>query len=177
MKFEIKKGDITTEDVDAIVNAANSHLAHGGGVAAAIARAAGEALIRESNAIDYVPTGSCALTIGGNLPAKYVIHAVGPVYRDGKSGESELLASCITSSLSLAESKNIHSIAFPAISTGIFGYPIHKATHIMLSSALNYFAKHQQSVISKVVFVLYSEDVFQIFQDTYKQLTGKDNNL
>lgn len=122
--IELVKGDVTRQPVDVIVNAANSDLAHGGGVAAAIARGGGPELRRESAEHPRVPVGGAAVTTAGSLPARWVVHAVGPVWSGGGSGEAALLASAYRSALALAGELGARSIAFPSISTGIFGYPI-----------------------------------------------------
>ncbi len=122
--------DITTLDVDAIVNAANDALAPGGGVCGAIHRAAGPDLARACSALGGCPTGEARLTPGFRLPARWVIHAVGPVWRGGHAGEADLLASAYRSSLRLAEARGLRSVAFPAISTGIYGYPLREAMEV-----------------------------------------------
>src|SRR5512141_1066692 len=133
-KIVLEEGDITRIAVDAMANAANSALAGGGGVDGAIHRAGGPAIMRELDAIRArtggCPTGSAVATGAGNLPAKYVFHAVGPIYRDGKHGEPELLASCYRTCLALAEERNVASISFPSISTGVYGYPLREAAPI-----------------------------------------------
>lgn len=129
---EIVHGDLTEEHVDAIVNAANEHLDHGGGVAGAIVRRGGDSIQRESRSLGRVRTGNAASTGAGELPAKYVIHAVGPIWDDGRSGEPELLASAIRASLELAETLGCASIALPAISSGIFGVPKDIAAEIII---------------------------------------------
>lgn len=132
--IEIVRGDITGQRVDAIVNAANSGLAHGGGVAAAIARAAGPALERESAAHPPVPVGAAVVTTAGELAARWVIHAVGPVWRGGGEGEEELLASAYRAALAAAAGLGAASIAFPSISTGIYGYPIEGAAALAITT-------------------------------------------
>src|SRR4051794_25789201 len=122
-KMMLKEGDITRIPVDAMVNAANSALAGGGGVDGAIHRAGGPSLMRELAAYDGCPTGSAVPTGAGKLPAKYVFHAVGPVYRDGRHGEPELLASCYRKCMELGDERKVRTISFPAISTGVYGYP------------------------------------------------------
>ena len=160
------KGDITKQEVDIIVNAANGHLAHGGGVARAIAEAAGDLLVQESREVvrnGPIQTGDVAYTTAGNLHAKYVIHTVGPVYRDGDQEQKDQLRSCVRKSLKLCEELGGKSIAFPAISTGIYGYPIREAAKILLISAL-------QSDLD-VKFVLFSNQDFTVFQETLQKLT------
>jgi len=132
--IELVKGDITRIPVDAIVNAANHMLAGGGGVDGAIHSAAGPELMAELRQYDSCPTGSAVVTGAGRLPAKYVIHAVGPVYRGGQRDEAALLASCYRTALQLAHERNCQSISFPSISTGAYGYPIPEAAAIALSA-------------------------------------------
>lgn len=128
--LEVVEGDITQETTDAIVNAANERLAPGGGVCGAIHAAGGPEIARECRGIGGCPTGSAVATTGGRLPARFVIHAVGPVWHGGGGGEAELLASCYRRSLEVADKLGARSVAFPAISTGIFGYPLSEATTI-----------------------------------------------
>jgi O-acetyl-ADP-ribose deacetylase (regulator of RNase III) len=162
--LELVQGDITGMETDAIVNAANESLAHGGGVAGAISRRGGPEIQRESNAWvqkhGRVPTGSAAITSGGKLPARYVIHAVGPVY-DGTPRSAEKLASALRSSLALAEEHGLKSIALPAISTGIFGYPLDEAARVMLSETIEYL--DGQTGLERVIFCLYGQVAFDGF--------------
>ena len=135
-----KRGDITKEDIDAIVNAANSTLLGGGGVDGAIHRAGGPSILQECERIvakiGSLPAGKAVLTTGGRLPAKYVIHTVGPVYRGGEQHEAGTLASCYRESVRIAEDHGIRSMAFPSISTGAFGYPVHEAAEIAVSTII-----------------------------------------
>ncbi|WP_025270137.1 macro domain-containing protein [Hippea sp. KM1] len=133
---KVVQGDITEEDTEAIVNAANSHLKHGGGVAGAIVRKGGYEIQEESDKIGYVPTGSAAITGAGRLKAKYVIHAVGPVW--GEGDEDNKLKSAVLSALKLAEEKGIKSVSLPAISSGIFGFPKERAAHIIFTTAVEF---------------------------------------
>jgi O-acetyl-ADP-ribose deacetylase (regulator of RNase III) len=162
-RIEIVQGDITKEHVDAIVNAANSRLAGGGGVDGAIHRAGGPAIMAECRALGGCDTGDAKITTGGNLPAKHVIHAVGPVYHGGKEGEPELLASCYRRSLEVAVENGLSSVAFPAISCGVYGYPVPDAARIAVNAVQEFCRRNSR--IEYVRFVLFSEDVYQIFFD------------
>jgi len=166
---ELIDGDITGLPLDAIVNAANSQLAHGGGVAGAIARKGGKAIQEESDlwvrARGPVPVGSTAITSGGDLPARYVIHAVGP--RMGEGDEDEKLRRATLSSLETAEKHNLKTIAFPAVSTGIFGYPIERCSEVMLSTVVEYL-KNKTS-LEKIVFCLYGKEAYGVFADALKR--------
>jgi O-acetyl-ADP-ribose deacetylase len=166
--IEIVKADITKLAVDAIVNAANSTLLGGGGVDGAIHRAAGPELLEECRTIGGCPTGEARLTKGYNLPAKYVIHTVGPVWYGGNKGEPEKLASCYRNSLEIARKNNFKSIAFPAISTGVYGYPIKGACRIALNT-ISTFIK-QYSSIEKIVLVCFSEEMFETYTEIKKEL-------
>lgn len=146
--LELVKGDITEMEVDAIVNAANSHLKHGGGVAGAIVRKGGKVIQEESDGIGYCPVGQAVITTGGNLKAKYVIHTVGP--RMGEGNEDEKLKNATLNSLRLAHERKLKSIAFPAISSGIFGFPIDRCAKIMLSSTIEYLKGKTE--VKEVVF-------------------------
>ncbi|MGB9791503.1 MAG: macro domain-containing protein [Thermacetogeniaceae bacterium] len=166
--LEIVEGDITEMTTEAIVNAANSYLKHGGGVAGAIVRKGGKIIQEESDKIGYCPVGSAVITGAGNLKAKYVIHAVGP--RMGEGNEDIKLKSATVKSLELAEEKGIESIAFPAISTGIFGFPLKRCAEIMLSTVIEYLSS-KKTVLKKVVFCLFGKDAYNIFVDElYSQL-------
>lgn len=152
-KIEIIQGDITKLDVDAIVNAANQSLLGGGGVDGAIHRAAGPELLEACGPIGGCPTGEARITKGYKLTARYVIHTVGPVY-SGKPRDAELLKSCYRNSFMLAEENNVKSIAFPAISCGVYGYPINDACKIAVDTAGEFLSKNP--AIEKVMFVLFS---------------------
>jgi O-acetyl-ADP-ribose deacetylase len=164
MKIEIVEGDITRLEVDAIVNAANSRLQHGGGVAAAIVRSGGPAIQQESDRIGHVPVGSAAATSAGTLPARYVIHAVGP--RMGEGDEDAKLASATRAALETAEELRLSSIAFPAISTGIFGYPVDRCATVMLREAFGFRARATH--LRRVVFCLFGDEAFRIFSKEYE---------
>jgi len=162
--LELVQGDITALDTDAIVNAANERLAHGGGVAGVISRRGGPAIQRESDAWvrqhGPVTTGSAAITSGGDLRARYVIHAVGPVY-DGTPRSPELLASAVRAALQMADEHGLKSVALPAISTGIFGYPLAEAAQVMLQAAIAYL--EEDTGLERVVFCLYGQPAFDVF--------------
>lgn len=159
--IEVVQGDITKEDVDAIVNAANSGLRGGGGVDGAIHRAGGPAIMTACRKLGGCDTGDAKATTGGNLPAKYVIHAVGPVYRDGMHGEPALLASCYRRSLEVAAEIGARSVAFPAISCGVYGYPIPDAARIAVDTVQEFLQSHDS--IDTVRFVLFTDDVHAEF--------------
>lgn len=159
--IEIALGDITRETVDAIVNAANSSLLGGGGVDGAIHRAGGPAILEQCRQLRGCVTGDAKMTTGGNLPARYVIHAVGPVYRDGRQGEPALLESCYRRSMELAREYRLKSIAFPAISCGAYGYPWPEAARIAIDTVADELQTH--NVVELVRFVLFGNDIFDVF--------------
>src|SRR4029077_656159 len=163
-KIEIIQGDITKRDVDAIVNAANTTLLGGGGVDGAIHRAAGTELLAECRTLGGCRPGEAKITRGFRLPARFVIHTVGPVWRGGKHREPETLANCYQSSLQLAVENGLKTIAFPAISCGAYGYPIPEAAQIALKTTRDFLTI--QSGIDKIIFVLCGEDIY----DAYRQL-------
>lgn len=163
MELSARLVDITTLDTDAIVNAANESLAPGGGVCGAIHRAAGPELARACAAIGHCPTGEARITPGFRLPSGYVIHAVGPVWRGGGEGEAELLASAYRSALRLAEEHGLRSIAFPAISTGIYGYPLDQATDVAVRAVRG--SGEQGSGLQRVVFACFGPEVERAYRD------------
>ena len=164
MKLEVLKGDITTLEVDAIVNAANSSLMGGGGVDGAIHRAGGKQILEECKEIvaehGPCPTGKAVITTAGKMPAKYVIHTVGPVWYGGKDNEEEKLADCYTNSLELASETNCESVAFPNISTGVYHFPKEKAAEIAVKSVRKFLSQNEQ--IKEVIFACFDEENFNL---------------
>ena len=167
--LELYQGDITTLQVDAIVNAANSGLRGGGGVDGAIHRAGGPAILAECRQVypQGCPTGQAVATIAGNLPAKIVVHAVGPVWHGGDHGEPELLRSAYANSLRRGEERGMTSIAFPSISTGIYGYPIELACPIAVGAALDHV--RQGSILQRIVFCLFSSYDYAVYERHFRQ--------
>jgi O-acetyl-ADP-ribose deacetylase (regulator of RNase III) len=167
--LEVAQGDITQQETEAIGNAANSALAGGGGVDGAIHRAGGPAIMSELRAkYKGCPTGSAVITGGGNLKAKYVIHAVGPKY-SGSAKDAELLSSAYRKSLELCTQNKISLIAFPSISTGIYGYPVEEASQIALKTVIDYLKDHPE--IKLVRFVLFDSNTYRVYEETLKELT------
>jgi len=161
-RIEVFSGDITTLEVDAILNAANEQLTPGGGVSGAIHRAAGPELARDCAKLGGCPTGKARITAGHRLPAKHVIHTVGPVWHGGGQDEDGLLAACYRSSLDLARDNGLVSIAFPAISTGIFGYPLERATGIAVETVRAWLAENGD--FERVVFAVFGEAAQQAYR-------------
>ena len=169
--MELTQGDITALKVDAIVNAANEYLKHGGGVAAAILRKGGPVIQQESDAmiekLGPLSTGEAAITSGGKLPAKFVIHAVGPVWSEHTPVEAgDLLCRAVRNSLAVAEENSLKSIAFPAISTGIYGFPIERAASLLLREAANYL--RGETKLERVLFCLYDDASYRAFASAFK---------
>ena len=166
--LEVVQGDITHQETEAIGNAANSALAGGGGVDGAIHRAGGPSIMSELKAkYKDCPTGSAVITGGGNLKAKYVIHAVGPRY-SGSPKDAELLSSAYRKSLELCTQNKISSIAFPSISTGIYGYPVEEASQIALKTVMDYLKNHPE--IKPVRFVLFDSNTYRVYEETLTEL-------
>lgn len=153
--LRLVQGDITERDVDAIVNAANSHLQHGGGVAGAIVRKGGQVIQEESNKIGFVPVGNAAITGAGRLPCKHVIHAVGP--RMGEGDEDNKLKNAVLNSLKLASDKGLKSISMPAISSGIFGFPKDRCAAILVKEVLNYIKENPKNSLELIEFCVYDD--------------------
>jgi len=167
-KIEIIQGDITRLEVDAIVNAANQSLLGGGGVDGAIHRAAGPELLEECRALGGCPTGEARMTAGYNLPCRYVIHTVGPVWHGGTQNEDNLLASCYRNSLLLAVEHKLRSIAFPSISTGVYRFPIERASRIALRVILDFIASEEAA--PRVVVTCFSEEDLATYREAYDAL-------
>jgi len=170
-KIEINRGDITRLNVDAIVNAANRSLLGGGGVDGAIHRAAGHELLEACELLNGCNTGDAKITPGFRLPAKYVVHSVGPVWTGGKNHEKELLASCYRQSLRIASEKGIKTIAFPNISTGVYGYPKQEAAKIAFETVQSYLTDYPE--IEKVIFCCFDEENFGIYNNLNNQTSNK----
>ncbi|AEM74859.1 macro domain-containing protein [Caldicellulosiruptor acetigenus] len=175
-KITVKKGDITKEQVDAIVNAANSHLKHGGGVALAIVKAGGQEIQKESDEIikkiGFLPTGNAVITNAYRLPCKFVIHTVGPIY--GEGNEDEKLSRAIYNSLYLADLYNLKSIALPAVSSGIFGFPKDRCAKILIDTSIDFLSSINTS-IEKVVFCLFDDETFNYFLSYYNSKFSSQN--
>lgn len=170
--INLLKGDITRMEADAIVNAANTSLLGGGGVDGAIHRAAGPELLAECRTLGGCPTGSARITRGYKLPARHVVHAVGPVYRDGRHGEPDLLAGCYRTALWLAVENGCKSIAFPAISCGIYGYPVRDAARIARDEVVAFLKDHPE--IERVIFVLFDDQAYGVYEQVLREAAGPD---
>lgn len=167
-RIELYLGDITKLHVDAIVNAANNTLLGGGGVDGAIHRAAGPQLLEECKTLGGCKTGEAKITKGYNLPAKHVIHTVGPVWRGGNNGEDELLRNAYRNSLKLAVENGIKTIAFPAISTGVYSFPLERATKIAVEEVLKFLSNDDS--IEKVIFACFNEKTYECYQSVLEQM-------
>ncbi len=166
--LRLVSADLTERDVDAIVNAANSHLQHGGGVAGAIVRKGGRIIQEESDKIGYVPVGGAAITTGGKLKARYVIHAVGP--RMGEGDEDNKLKKAITSVLTLASDEKLKSISVPAVSAGIFGFPKDRCARILVGETAGYLRSRPEGPLELVEFCIFDKEVFGFFKDEFEKL-------
>lgn len=162
--IDLFQGDITRFVCDAIVNAANERLAGGGGVDGAIHRAGGPSILEECLRIGHCPTGQAVITTAGLLPAQKVIHTVGPVWRSGNADEAKLLASCYRESLKLALSHKLMHVSFPAISTGVYGYPLDAAARVAIESVRDFVAEHPEGSLRRITFVLFDRDAYRSFQ-------------
>jgi O-acetyl-ADP-ribose deacetylase (regulator of RNase III) len=165
---EVFHGDITKVIADAVVNAANEGLMGGGGVDGAIHRAGGPAIMAECRMIGCCPTGEAVITTGGNLPAMHVIHTVGPVWRGGEEGEEGLLRSAYEKSLALAGERGLKTIAFPSISTGIYGYPVARASRVAINAVLDHL--DGGSSLEKVIFVLFGAGDFDVYDQALREI-------
>lgn len=167
--LSLRRGDLTVEEVDAVVNAANSHLQHGGGLAGAISRAGGPEIQRESNAVGYVATGTAAITGAGRLPAKWVIHAVGPIWGQMEEAEADrLLTSATESALEMAAAKGLKSVALPALSAGIYGFPKDRCATLMLGAVMAYLDQNADTPLRDIRFVLMDADVLAAFEAEWR---------
>jgi len=168
-RITIIKGDITRQNTQAIVNAANSSLLGGGGVDGAIHRAAGPQLLEECRTLNGCQTGEAKITKGYKLPAQYVIHTVGPVWHGGNHNEDQLLANCYKKSLQIALDNQIETIAFPAISTGVYHFPLERATRIAMNETKSFLENH--SLPEEIMFVCFSETDYQTYQRVFSELS------
>jgi len=168
-KLRLKKGDITKEEADAIVNAANSRLAGGGGVDGAVHRAGGPAIMEECGKLGGCRPGDAKITTGGELPARYVIHAVGPIWRGGDRGEDDTLASAYRRSLEVAADNGLSSVSFPSISTGAYGFPVERAARIALRTIKEFL--QSKGAVTEVNMVLFSEADYKAYLDALEDLS------
>jgi len=171
-RISIIEGDITKQNVEAIVNAANSTLLGGGGVDGAIHRAAGPRLLEECRTLNGCETGEARITKGYNLPARWIIHTVGPVWNGGQNQEDELLRRCYSNSLSLAAEHSIRTLAFPSISTGVYRFPIERASRIALSSIMKHLSNHP--LPENITVVCFSKSDFIVYTSSEKELLNAD---
>jgi O-acetyl-ADP-ribose deacetylase len=170
-RITVVEGDITKQRVDAIVNAANTSLLGGGGVDGAIHRAAGPGLLSECRTLGGCPTGEARITQGYNLPARWVIHTAGPVWQGGTHGEDDLLAACYRNCFALAVQHNIRTLAFPAISTGIYGFPLERATRIAVTETTRFLADNAK--MEEVRFVCFGAETYRIYLATIDEVIGE----
>jgi O-acetyl-ADP-ribose deacetylase (regulator of RNase III) len=166
--LRLVQGDITERDVDAIVNAANSHLQHGGGVAGAIVRKGGQIVQEESNKIGFTPVGTAVITVAGRLPAKFVIHAVGP--RMGEGDEDNKLKGAVLSSLDLASNKGLKSISMPAISSGIFGFPKDRCSKILVHESVRFLKENKETTLHTIEFCIFDDTTLSYFKKEFEKL-------
>lgn len=171
-RIVVTKGDIVKLDVDAIVNAANNSLLGGGGVDGAIHKAAGPQLLEECRSLKGCPTGEAKITSGYRLPAKYVIHTVGPMWKGGFSGEGGMLSKCYRNSLKVAVKNGVRTIAFPSISTGAYGFPVEKAAKIAMREIAGFLEKNES--IEKVLVVCFNEEAFRSYSDALDEVLGRE---
>jgi O-acetyl-ADP-ribose deacetylase (regulator of RNase III) len=169
-RIQIVEGDITKQEVDAIVNAANTSLLGGGGVDGAIHRAAGPELLEETRKIGGCPTGEARVSKGYKLPAQWVIHTVGPIWAGGGKNEENLLANCYRNSLMAAQDLGVKTVAFPSISTGAYGFPLERATEIAMEETKRFLETDE--IIERVVFVCFGETVFNTYREVYGRVFG-----
>lgn len=169
-RITLEEGDITRHVADAIVNAANSSLLGGGGVDGAIHAAGGPAILEECRRIGGCPTGEARISTGGRLPARHVIHAVGPIWHGGNQGESEKLASAYRWSLRLADEHGLHSVAFPSISTGAYGYPIEQAARVALQTVRDHL--QGQTRLERVTFVLFGRRAYDVYAEALAEIAA-----
>ena len=167
-KVRIVEGDITKQEIDAIVNAANTSLLGGGGVDGAIHRAAGPELLEETRQMGGCPTGEARVSKGYNLPAKWVIHTVGPVWAGGHKNEDNLLANCYRNSLTAAVARGAKTVAFPSISTGAYGFPLERATEIAMRETKRFLENNES--LEKIVFVCFGERVLKTYQEVFERI-------
>lgn len=165
---ELVVGDITTQDVDAIVNAANSRLAGGGGVDGAIHRAGDPTIMAECRRIGGCPTGQTVITGAGKLPCKYVLHTVGPIWRGGNNGEPQLLASCYRTALDLAKKRGMDSVAFASVSTGVYGYPVDKAAVVAIGEIVGFLRQNDRPALVRMV--LFDDTIYTAYQSALHTL-------
>ncbi|OGW57212.1 MAG: Appr-1-p processing protein [Nitrospirae bacterium RBG_16_43_8] len=167
-KLRLVQGDITERDVDAIVNAANSHLQHGGGVAGAIVRKGGQIIQDESNRIGVTPVGTAVITGAGKLPARFVIHTVGPGM--GEGDEDNKLKNAVINTLNLASEKGLKSVSMPAISSGTFGFPKERCAKILVNESADYIRKNPQSTLEIIEFCVYDDNTMEHFKGEFERI-------